>query len=408
MKRRTSGHLRVAMYFEGRDPGGTTGVIEPLIRALSRDMHIVLIHSDVSSIREWAESLRSPDIDIAAVALRNYGGWLGWFEISKLLRMALIFRRMDSVHFHLHAPFAGIPAILLARVLSCRCLTTEHYISQIRHLRRRPLPSLLRAIREARIAVQMLSKRLSVRAIESIVAVSIANGQYITELFGPSVQSKLVVVANGIDVQRFSQADETQGRAALRSFVPAGTSHVVLTVAGFNNQKGHRYLLQAISRVVTIHPDASFVFVGDGHLRPELEALASLLEIRSRVVFVGHRNDVPDLLAGTDLFVLPSLFEGMPLSVLEAMAANKAVVATNVDGTSEIVVNGETGILVQPGNAGSLAEAISAMLGDKQLREQFGKAGGDRVRKLYTSQVMIAGYQSLYDMVAKTILGVPG
>jgi glycosyltransferase involved in cell wall biosynthesis len=98
----------------------------------------------------------------------------------------------------------------------------------------------------------------------------------------------------------------------------------------------------------------------------------------------------------------------MPLSVLEAMAANKAVVATNVDGTSEIVVNGETGILVQPGNAGSLAEAISAMLGDKQLRDQFGIAGGDRVRKLYTSQVMIAAYQSLYDMVAKTILGVPG
>ena len=114
---------------------------------------------------------------------------------------------------------------------------------------------------------------------------------------------------------------------------------IVLTVARLDPQKGHRYLLAAATEV----PEAVFALVGEGGERAALENQARTLGVAERVRFLGHRDDVPELLAACDLFVLPSLYEGLPLSVLEAMAAAKPVVATAIDGTTEAVVHEVTG-----------------------------------------------------------------
>jgi glycosyltransferase involved in cell wall biosynthesis len=187
---------------------------------------------------------------------------------------------------------------------------------------------------------------------------------------------------------------ETELPAAIHA-TPAATP-VVAVVAGLNNQKGHRYLFEAIPSVARRHPQILFLLVGDGHLRESLKTLARELGISRHVEFLGMRHDVPSILQMSDLFVLPSLFEGMPLSVLEAMAAGKAVVATDVDGTKEVVVDGETGYLVPPRNAEQLARRIDDLLSDDDRRRLFGKQGRERVATTFTTEKMAHAYALLY------------
>jgi glycosyltransferase involved in cell wall biosynthesis len=168
---------------------------------------------------------------------------------------------------------------------------------------------------------------------------------------------------------------------------------IVLCVARLDAQKGHTYLLAAIRNV----PNAIFVLVGDGSERASLEAQAAHLCVRDRVIFLGHRDDVAELLATCDLLVLPSLYEGLPLSVLEAMAAGKPVVATSVGGTPEAVLDGETGFLVPSRDPTALVRAIQRLLTDACLRRKMGMAGRRRVQRNFSPTQMVAGVTQIYE-----------
>ncbi len=173
-------------------------------------------------------------------------------------------------------------------------------------------------------------------------------------------ESKIKVVHNGIRLARFSRQTDPELR---RELTQGSGRPIVLTPARLHSQKGHIYLLQAAALV----PDALFVLAGEGPERRSLEDVAKGLGLETRVRFLGQREDIPDLLACCDVFVLPSLYEGLPLSVLEAMAAGKPVVATRIGGTAEAVVHGVTGMLVPPENPRELAAAIRTLLADSSL-----------------------------------------
>jgi glycosyltransferase involved in cell wall biosynthesis len=201
---------------------------------------------------------------------------------------------------------------------------------------------------------------------------------------------KLRIVANGIDPAAFARSADPALRARL-----AGSPDrpLVLTAARLSPQKAIDGLLSAAVLV----PDAIFAIAGDGPDRAALEARAQALGIAPRVRFLGPRDDIPELLAACDLFVLPSLFEGLPLSVLEAMAAGKPVAATRIPGTDEAVADGETGILVPPGDAPALAAAIRAFLSDPALARRAGEAGRERVRTRFTASAMVDGVVAAYE-----------
>jgi glycosyltransferase involved in cell wall biosynthesis len=168
---------------------------------------------------------------------------------------------------------------------------------------------------------------------------------------------------------------------------------VVLTVARLDEQKGHRYLLEAATQV----PEAQFVLAGDGPLRVSLEAQARALGVKERVKFLGYRTDIADLLADCDVFVLPSLYEGLPLSILEAMSAGKPVIATHIGGTDEAVIAGETGLLVPPADSAALAAAIRAVLTDQPLAQRLAAAGRARVEQEFSAAKMVQQVISVYD-----------
>jgi sugar transferase (PEP-CTERM/EpsH1 system associated) len=217
--------------------------------------------------------------------------------------------------------------------------------------------------------------------------------------------AKLAVIPNGIPLEDFQPGDRSRARVDLG--IPL-RAVVAGTVGRLQPVKGTGYLLEAWSRLASDHPDAILLLVGGGPQQAALERMSRRLGISERVRFLGDRADVPGLLRGMDVFVLPSLWEGMPNAALEAMAVGLPVVATAVGGTSEVVVDGVTGLLVQPGDPDALAQSIARLLRDPDLRHKMGQAGRERVVKHFSVGRTVEQTERLYEqlLVEKGILGM--
>jgi len=213
--------------------------------------------------------------------------------------------------------------------------------------------------------------------------------------------SRVRVVRNGVRVPE--ERPDPIARAALRERLGLRRARVLVFAARFHPNKGHRFLLPAFASLVRDFPDARLLLVGDGPLRHELTLLADRLRIRSKVVFAGFRADVDEVLPLAEVFVLPSLAEGLPNAVLEAMAAGLPVVATAVGGVPELVQEGRTGFLVPPGDPGPLADRLRILLREPDRGRRMGDAGRDRARREFTMDRMVDGVERVFgDAVAGT------
>jgi glycosyltransferase involved in cell wall biosynthesis len=162
-------------------------------------------------------------------------------------------------------------------------------------------------------------------------------------------------------------------------------------------KKGIRHLIEATPYILESAPDAHVVIAGDGPLRAELEANADALGVRDRVLFLGSRADTIELMAAFDVFVLPSVVEGMSNALLEAMAVGRPVVVTDVGGNPEVVVDGETGLVVPPADPHQLAASIVKLLEAPELAAEMGAAGRRRVLEHYQIDVMTRRIEELYE-----------
>ena len=181
------------------------------------------------------------------------------------------------------------------------------------------------------------------------------------------------------------------------SFGLAEIDFVIGTVARLVWFKGLQTLLAALPSVLATCQKTRLLIVGDGPLRQELEQQSRQLGIHEHVFFLGEREDVPDLLALFDVFVLPSVSEGMPITILEAMAAAKPIVATHVGGIPDTVSEGQTALLVQARDPSALAEAIIRLYQDQNLRINMGKAARACVLSDFTGEKMIGRTVHLYN-----------
>jgi glycosyltransferase involved in cell wall biosynthesis len=163
--------------------------------------------------------------------------------------------------------------------------------------------------------------------------------------------------------------------------------------------KGFAYLLEAFARLAPDFPQATLLLVGDGPDRSILEQQAARYRLSRRVTFMGEQTDVPSLLAAMDILALPSLHEGMPNVVLEAMAAGLPVVASHTGGVPEVVVHGETGWLVAAADPGALCNAIINLLNDPPRAHAMGKAGRQRVERLFNLANTISITETLYEQL---------
>lgn len=288
---------------------------------------------------------------------------------ATVLRLAWLLRRWrpEVVHTHNNGPLIhAAPAAWLAGVP--RVMHTRHHGHD-------PQPT----------RHEVKAFRLATRLVDRVVCVS---RDAAAQSAGDGVAPwKLRTIHNGIDLARFPYAGPRAGGPAV-------------TIARLSPEKDLPSLLRAVALVARAAPDFRLEVAGDGPSRAELERLAHELGLDARVRFLGEVRDVPALLARASLFVLPSLTEGISITLLEAMARGLPAVATRVGGNPEVVLDGKTGRLVSPGDPAELAQALLQLQGNPGQGHQMGLAARGRVERHFDVRRMVSEYEALYLEVA--------
>jgi len=309
-----------------------------------------------------------------------------WWSLARLVKKYDI----DVVQTHLLRilDFLVLPLRYTARLRVV--LWTFHSANFV--IAERDLPRYKWLLKPKRYAHHLLY-RLASRLVNGFIAVSDEVKEAMVEIIGP-IQDKITVIRNGVDVKRYGQPVD---KARVQSQLGLGDNARLIAVVGtLGEPKGHRYLVEAMATVAPQYPDVHVLFVGDGHLKEELQAQVENLNLGQQIHFLGNRHDVPDLLAASELFVLPSLWEGLSMALLEAMAAGKPIVATAVSGTTQVMIPGETGLVVSPGESQALAEAIIQLLADPAQAQMMGQAAKQRVTVNFGAQKQADEHLALY------------
>jgi glycosyltransferase involved in cell wall biosynthesis len=235
--------------------------------------------------------------------------------------------------------------------------------------------------------------RMALKRFQGLAAVSDSVAHRLLASGVPA--RKIRTIANGIDVQTFERACPSQA-------LNFDGSKVVGMVARLDLKKGFEYLLRAASELHSAFPGLKVVIVGEGPDRNEIEGMIQRFGLQSNVILAGQHSDMPGIYAAMDVFVLPSLNEGLPMTILEAMAASRPVIATRVGAIPRVIQDGETGLLVDPGDTDGLRNALARLLADSDLCSRLGAAGHDWVSRNYTSEAMALKYRQIYDDVLGT------
>jgi glycosyltransferase involved in cell wall biosynthesis len=360
--------MTICLFTDSMEPSGMGEHMLALADELRRRYQVLFVCPRTPRGQQLLE--RAARLGCVTLGIQPGDEAAGYQKLSRWLR------RMKITLFHCHAGIGweGHQGIRVARDAEVPVVVrTEH------------LPFLITDSQQRREYEALMP------AVDQYICVSAE--AYASHLAAGIPESKLSIVRNGIaTVQAISDREGLRRELGLPR-----RAKIVLTVARMSEQKGHRFLLEAIPYVVSHLPDAHFLWVGDGPLESALRARIEELPIdEQRLILAGWREDVPRLLASSDLFVLPSLFEGLPIVVLEAMAAGLPIVATEVCGTREAIEDEVTGRLVEAGNVAALSTAVIEALSHPAMVKRWRIHGKRRFAQLFSAERMGRETMALY------------
>jgi glycosyltransferase involved in cell wall biosynthesis len=217
---------------------------------------------------------------------------------------------------------------------------------------------------------------------------------------------RVITIPNSVDPQKFRRrSDRSEARKQLK--LPGPGNVLIGSVGRLAPQKGYTYLLRAFAKLVPSYSNLYLILAGDGPLRPSLEEECQALQIASRVIFLGHCDDVQPVLDALDVFALSSLWEALPFSLLEAMAAELPAVGTSVAGVPEVIVAGETGFLVPAADPEALGSALRPLIESSELRNRFGKGGRQRIIHHFNESDMVRRTFEVYARMLARLRSAP-
>jgi glycosyltransferase involved in cell wall biosynthesis len=352
--------------------------LENLVNGLDRGMfsQVICYLRGHDKVRTELEKLGHDVItlDISKKRLRKFQPWA-------VLKLANIIkeRKIDIVHCQRHKP--TVYGTLAAYMVGDQPKVIGH----------------VRGLHRSRNFRRRLLNRLLSGGISRIIAVSAAVRDDIISHNSKSFAAKVVAIYNGIDEQLFIHSNLTREAARARIGIPDNKVFVYGTVGRLVETKGQNILLQAFAQISDECPQSWLVLAGGGRLESELRRLAAELGIQESVMFLGPRHDIPELLKAYDVFVLPSVAEGLPGALLEAMATGLPVIASRVGGVPEILNVPGLGTMVPPRSVDDLASAMKSLYetpGEK--RDEIGKALRERVLEEFSKDKMIAAFTAEY------------
>jgi len=344
-----------------------------LLRGLDRNLFRPLLACHPRLYEEIKRTL-ADDVEYFPVRLEGPTSFKAAWQLGLILRR----QRVEILHSHMfHSSLLASPVGWICRVPVI--IETPHVAERWR---------------KGWVKGNFFVDRLISRCLTYHIAVSKSNAQYLVQCKGIDSE-KVIVIRNGCDLNHFAQ--DRLAPLELRKTLGINDGDLTLLVpARLEPQKGHAILLQSLPRVLREFPNLKAIFVGDGSLRKVLEQQSHELGLSSSVRFVGFQSRMADWYTVADLMVLPSYYEGLPLVAIESLAARCPVVATAVDGTPEVVVNGQTGLTVPPGDSAQLGDAICLMLHNPEIRHAFGCQGRMLVEAEFNQAKQIRETEDLY------------
>lgn len=346
---------------------------------LSRNGHHVVL---ACTANEYIDELRSAGAEVVDIpiarSIHPVRDIISFFRLWKFIRSG----NFHSVHTYTSkAGFLG----RLAAKLNGNIPIILHTVYDLPHnSTRNPI---LRAF-------YIFLERIAGKWAHHIVTISYANLEEIKRQRIVPLE-RVTVIHKGIDLANYQvTVDKRKKREELA--IPH-LAKVIGIVARLEAAKGHEYLLKAAQKIIQEVPESYFVIVGRGHLRAKLEKLTVKLGIQSKVLFTGFREDMLEIMTIFDIFVLPSLWEGLGIVLLEAMAFKLPIVATKVGGITDVVVDGETGILVPPRDPVTLSAAVVSLLRDAEKASKMGQKGYLRVMEEFADSVANEKMMQLYE-----------
>jgi glycosyltransferase involved in cell wall biosynthesis len=352
--------------------GGVEEVVLALLKRLDPGEFRLALAAPGPLLDAFAPDLHDVRVEAEAVAVESP------LDRAGLGRLSTFIRRFAADVVNPHLFRSTVVAAPLARWHGARVVETYHGREGWRR-------GLVRG--------SFLPDRLMARCVDRVIAVSEAARTFLVRDKGYPAR-KITVVPNGRDLSVFRPGiarEPARKELGLDRTVP-----LVGVVGRLESQKGHGYLLEAWPSVVGEFPDARLLLVGEGSLRGALETRARALGVGDSLIFAGFRADVPRLLDAMDVVVLPSLYEGMPLTAIEASAMARPIVATAVDGTPEVVREGRTGRLVEPADPPALGRALRDLLRDPEGARRMGQAGRDWVLTRFDLDRQVAATAHVY------------
>ena len=365
--------LAVMMFSNATERAGAEEHILELLRRLDRRLFRLHLACPDVLLGKYGNDIPK-DVHVTPIILDHLSDIRGAIRLARTVRQ----RKIDVLHSHMFR------ASLFASPIGTLCGVPV--IIETTHVRE--------TWRKGWFKSKFIVDRAISHLIDRYIAVSEANSRYLIGQKGIP-EKKVSVIQNGCSIERVDpQRAHPEGIRESLGF--SNSDLVLLVMARLEPQKGHRILLQALSLLRAEFPSIRLICLGTGALKDELTKTARDLGLEKIVRFVGFRSNVGDWLAAVDIGVLPSFYEGLPLTAVETLAAGIPLVATAVDGTPEVVIDGETGHLVPPGDPAAMAEAIGRLARQPELRRKFALAGRDRVLKRFTVQRQVEQTSNLY------------
>jgi len=360
---------------QGQIGGGESHLLS-LVENLNRDKYDPVVLSFTEG--PMVERLRALGVNTHVIYTEKP------FDVTKWGRVKALLRAEQPALIHAHGTRASSNTLWAARSLGIPLIYTVHGWSF--HDDQHPMVRKLRIMGE-----RYITSRSAFN-----IAVSASNRQTGIDRI-PGLQA--TVISNGIDQQKFSPGRTFKDiRAELN--IPADAV-LVLFVARFTHHKQPLALIRAFKDALAGLPSLHLLMVGDGDQKAEGMALAGELGLDGKSTLQSFRQDVRDVLAAADIFVLPSLWEGLPIGLLEAMAMGKAIVATRVDGTKEVVQHDVNGVLVAPGDQAALAAALVRVGEDAALWDSLRQHALETIRDQYNAGTMTRKIEAVYDSFVK-------
>jgi len=370
---RQDGTLGVLYLLETSGPGGAERMLLDLAANLGSRCRAVVGVMKAGWLQSQAVSAGIP-------CVRLDGEGLG--DLGVLGRLVEVIEARDIAVIHAHEFYTGMIGTIVSVVTRIPLVVTIHGKSYYPDKRRR------RAV-----------CRVMAAGAAAVVTVSEDLRRFFCHVTGTSLD-RVRVIYNGIDVP----GSPLRGRNVelLDAVGIPREARIVGAVGNLYPVKGHLDLIRAARTIVDRQPTTHVVILGRGALHDALVAEAESLRIRDRIHLLGYREDVNEWLGAMDVFTMPSLSEGLPLSLLEAMAAGVPPVVTEVGGMPEVVLDGQTGFIVPPRNVAALADRISFLLGNPPLAAEMGAASRERIKDRFALDSMAAEYRDLYGEAARS------